>query len=242
MSGRLRVSGPIQGLAVAAVLGLGLSLPGAANAAPPSDPVAKAAYDVLQKHCARCHQTGELSQKDLDGVEHKRENAASNFGNVMNLEEIASNPHYVLPGNAKGSRLFTEIINEKMPYDWANGQGKFDPVSPEELAALEGWIDGLRKSCDPKSYVSHSDMIGMIAADIERERIAPRRKGLRYLTLTHLANACTDEKAMKVYRQATIKLLNSLSRSPDVVRFQAIDPGETIIRVNLDELGWTAED
>ena len=242
MSGRLRVSGPVQGLAVAAAFGLSLTFAGAANAAPPSDPVAKAAYDVLEKHCARCHQSGQLSQKDLDGVEHKRENAASNFGNVLNLEEIATNPHYVLPGNAKASRLFTEIINEKMPYDWANGQGKFDPVAPEELAALEAWIGGLRTSCDPKAYVSHSDMIGMIAADIERERIVPRRKGLRYLTLTHLANACVDEKAMKVYRQATIKLLNSLSRSPDVVRFTPIDPGETIIRVNLDELGWTSDD
>lgn len=243
MSGRQRVNSPVKGLAVAAAFGLSLTFAGAANAAtPPSDPVAAAAYGVLEKHCARCHQTGQLTQKDLDGVEHKRENAASNFGNVLNLEEIASNPHYVLPGNAKGSRLFTEIINEKMPYDWANGQGKFDPVSPEELAALEGWINGLKRSCDPKAYVSHSDMIGLIAADIERERITPRRKGLRYITLTHLANACTDEKAMKVYRQAVIKLLNSLSRSPDVVRFQAIDPGETIIRVNLDELGWTAKD
>ncbi len=244
MSGRQRVRSPIQGLAVAAVFGLGVSLGGTASAAtpPPSDPVAKAAFDVLEKHCARCHQTGQLSQKDLDGVEHKRENAASNFGNVLQLDELASNPHYVLPGNAKASRLFTEIINEKMPYDWANGQGKFDPVSPEELAALETWINGLKRSCDPKSYVSHSDMIGMIAADIERERIQPRRKGLRYLTLTHLANACTDDKAMKVYRQAVVKLLNSLSRSPDVVRFEAIDPGETIIRINLDELGWSAED
>ncbi len=242
MSGRQRVNGPVQGLAVAAAFGLSLTFAGAANAAPPSDPVAKAAYGVLEKHCARCHQTGQLSQKDLDGVEHKRENAASNFGNVMNLEEIASNPHYVLPGNAKASRLFTEIINEKMPYDWANGQGKFDPVSPDELAALEAWINGLKLSCDPKAYVSHSDMIGMIAADIERERLPQRRKGIRYLTLTHLANACTDEKAMKVYRQAVIKLLNSLSRSPDVVRFQAIDPGETIIRVNLDELNWTSDD
>jgi hypothetical protein len=242
MSGRQRVSSPVKGLAVAAAFGLSLTFAGAAHAAPPSDPVAAAAYGVLEKHCARCHQTGQLSQKDIDGVEHKRENAASNFGNVLNLEEITSNPHYVLPGNAKASRLFTEIINEKMPYDWANGQGKFDPVSPEELAALEAWINGLKRSCDPKAYVSHSDMIGMIAADIERERITQRRKGLRYITLTHLANACTDEKAMKVYRQAVIKLLNSLSRSPDVVRFTPIDPGETIIRVNLDELGWTSAD
>ena len=45
MSGRLRVSGPIQGLAVAAVIGLGLSLFGAANAAtPPGDPVTQIVF------------------------------------------------------------------------------------------------------------------------------------------------------------------------------------------------------
>ena len=51
-----------------------------------------------------------------------------------------------------------------------------------------------------------------------------RAKGTRYLTLTHLANACTDDKAMKVYRQGAVKLVNSLSRSSDVVRLETIDP------------------
>ena len=68
------------------------------------------------------------------------------------------------------------------------------------------------------------------------------RKGLRYLTLTHLKNACIDDLSMKVFRQGAIKLINSLSRSSDVVRLTPIDPDETIIRVNLDELGWNSKD
>ena len=59
----------------------------------------------------------------------------------MKLEEIATNPHFVLPGNALGSRLFTQIVNKKMPYDVEyEGETKFDPVTPDELKALEAWI------------------------------------------------------------------------------------------------------
>ena len=47
---------------------------------------------------------------------------------------------------------------------------------------------------------------------------------------------------MKVFRQGAIKLINSLSRSSDVVRLETIDPDETILRINLDDLGWDAED
>ena len=46
---------------------------------PPSDPVAKAAFDVLEKHCSRCHQQGKLVE---------RERPAKNFGNILKLEEI----------------------------------------------------------------------------------------------------------------------------------------------------------
>ena len=54
--------------------------------------------------------------------------------------------------------------------------------------------------------------------------------------------ACADDTAMKVYRQGAIKLLNSLSRSSDVVRLETIDPDESILRFNLDDLGWEAKD
>ncbi len=87
MSGRQRVNGPVRALAVAAAFGFALTLTGAASAQPveialPADPVSRAAFDVLDKHCARCHQDGKLTA---------RERPSKNFGNVLKLDEIASN-------------------------------------------------------------------------------------------------------------------------------------------------------
>ncbi|HYM99634.1 MAG TPA: DUF4384 domain-containing protein, partial [Aestuariivirgaceae bacterium] len=53
---------------------------------------------------------------------------------------------------------------------------------------------------------------------------------------------CAKEKALEAYRQGAIKLVNSLSRSPDVVRLETIDPDGSILRINIDDLGWDAAD
>jgi hypothetical protein len=47
---------------------------------------------------------------------------------------------------------------------------------------------------------------------------------------------------MDAYRQAVVKLVNSLSRSADVVRLETIDPQKSIIRINIADLGWSAAD
>jgi len=238
MSGRKQVK--VQGLAVAAAIGFALAaLPASAatEIVPPTDPVEKAAFDVLDKHCARCHQDGKLTS---------RERPAKNFGNVLKLEEIAANPNYILPGNPFGSKLFKQITDKEMPYDVAyEGDTRYENVSEAELKALETWIQQLgtrsAAACGEHKFVGHEDMIGLIAGDLDKQPRA-RKKGMRYLTLTHLKNACTSDEAMNVYRQGAIKLVNSLSRSSDVVRLETIDPDETIIRINIDDLGWDASD
>ena len=47
---------------------------------------------------------------------------------------------------------------------------------------------------------------------------------------------------MDVYRQAVVKLLNSLSRVSDVVKLETVDEAKTIIRFNLKDVGWEPED
>ena len=199
--------------------------------------MARAAFEMLDKHCARCHQEGALSA---------RERPAKNFGNVLKLDEMAANPHYVLPGNPFGSKLFKQIVDKEMPYDVEyEGETKYPSVTPDELKALETWITQLgtksASACDARKFVSNEDMLNGVVNDLSRLPNA-RKKGTRYLTLTHLKNACMDEQAMKVFRQGAVKLLNSLSRSSDVVRLETVDPDESIIRFNLDDLGWDAKD
>ena len=237
MSGRLFSKSPVQTLAATAALGLALTLAGAgsAKAVPPvpDDPVAKAAYEMLDKHCARCHQDGKLTA---------RERPSKNFGNVLALDEIAADPNHILPGNPFGSKLFKQIVDKEMPYDTEyEGETRYPSVTEEELKALETWIAQLGGSCSQDNFVSNEDVIGFIVTDLSKLSNA-RKRGTRYLTLTHLKNACAKDEALKVYRQGAIKLINSLSRSSDVVRLETIDPQETILRINIDDLGWEAKD
>jgi len=230
------VSGRFQ---AAVVAGFALTLATAATADDikvPTDPVAKAAFEVLEKSCARCHQEGRLTA---------RERPARNFGFVLKLDDLAANPNYILPGNPYGSKLFKQIVDKEMPYD-VMYEGAAEPTpSAADIKALEAWIQSLgtqsASACEGRKFVSNKDMIGMMAADLEK---LPKTRvmGTRYLTLTHLKNACTDDAAMKVYRQGAIKLINSLSRSSDVVRLETVDPEQTIIRINIDDLGWNKRD
>jgi hypothetical protein len=202
----------------------------------PADPVAKAAFDMLAKNCARCHQEGRLSG---------RERPAKNFGNVLKLDELASNTGMIQPGNPYGSKLFKQIVDKEMPYDVIYEGANVPAPSEADVKALETWIQSLGSTkvagCATRQFVGNKDIINLIAADLEKLP-KQRAKGTRYLTLTHLANGCTDEKAMNVYRQGAIKLVNSLSRSSDVVRLEAIDPDRSILRINIDDLGWSARD
>lgn len=202
----------------------------------PDDPVAKAAFDMLAKNCARCHQEGRLSA---------RERPAKNFGNVLKLDELASNASMIQPGNPYGSKLFKQIVDKEMPYDVIYEGANVPAPTETDVKALETWIQSLGSTkvaaCAARQFVGNKDIINLIAGDLEKLP-KQRAKGTRYLTLTHLANGCTDEKAMNVYRQGAIKLVNSLSRSSDVVRLETIDPDRSILRINIDDLGWTAAD
>jgi hypothetical protein len=205
--------------------------------APPVDPVAKAAFEVLDKHCARCHQEGRL----ID-----REKPAKNFGNILKLDEIAASPHYILPGNALGSKLFRQIADREMPYDIAyEGDTRYPHLTADDLQALERWIVSLGSrataACANHAPVTPAAIASLIATDLERMPAA-RRATARYLTLTHMANRCTDAVAMKVFRQGAIKLVNSLSRTPMPVRIETIDPDASILRINLADIGWTAQE
>lgn len=201
----------------------------------PTDPKALAAFEMLDKHCARCHQ---------DGLLKNRLRPAKNFGDVLDLERLARDPNLIQPGNPDASRIYKQIVKKEMPYDTYYEFSGAEPTA-EEITALRDWIEGLGEtqtaSCEKRKFVTNEDVVGAIAADLQSEA-DHRVKGMRYFTLTNIANACASDEELEVYRQGFVKLLNSLSKNPDVVRLNAIDEGKTIVKVNLEELNWTPED
>ncbi len=204
----------------------------------PANDVEKAAVAALDKHCARCHQEGRLEG---------RNKPASGFGDVLNLPAVAKNPGYVVPGNPDNSELVKQIASGNMPYDIKDGSNIFAPTpTDDEVAAIRNWITSLKQTADAacagREFADNQAMIRMMSEDLDR---LPdhRVKNTRYITLTHLANACLDGDDMKVYRQAVVKLLNSLSTNSDLLELSEtkVDDAGTMIRFNLDDLNWTTD-
>ena len=202
----------------------------------PEGEIAVAAFNVLDKHCARCHQAGPAL---------KRQKPAKNFGNVLHLADISQDPSLVLPGNPDGSKLFIQIAKKEMPYDcYQEFDCKAEPTE-EEVRAVYDWIKSLGEvvaaACGDRKPIDEEAIVNAVAADLDAQQ-EHRRQGMRYITLSNFYNACAPETDMVRYRQGVVKLLNSLSRESDVLRMRTIDADKTIIAFNLDDLGWSPDD
>lgn len=202
----------------------------------PTDPIEKAAYEALDKHCARCHQSGQLVGQLTP---------SKNFGNILNLEAMALNPNYVQPGNPDASEIYVQMVKQEMPYDVFQEYSGGDEPTAEELEAIRKWIDTLgakrEEQLKTRQFVGHDELMNAISADIGKEK-SFRIKGLRYVTLDNLYNAGATDAEMKAYRHAVVKLLNSLSQNSDPLRMETIDEAGTIIKFHLDDLKWTTDD
>lgn len=114
------------------------------------------------------------------------------------------------------------------------------PAPAAEPAAPVAQQAAPAADCGAHKFIQPEDVIAAIAADLDR--LKSRAKGARYLTLTHLVNICTPDDVMDVYRQGAIKLANSLSRSSEIVKVDPVDADKSILRINIDDLGWDAAD
>jgi hypothetical protein len=195
---------------------------------PPADPPAAAAYTVLEKHCARCHQGGRLD----------RPSPAAAFGNVLRLDELAATPHLVQPGNPDASRLYLTMIRRLMPPD-GHGDGA-DAAKPtaDEIAAVRSWIAALPppQPCRDRRPVTPADHAATLAE--LRRQAGKDVDRLRFLSLAHLHNGCATRHALATYRQAIVRVVNSLSWKTAPVAVPPVDPAQTLFKIDLDDLGW----
>jgi mono/diheme cytochrome c family protein len=201
----------------------------------PKQDIPRKAFKVLETHCARCHQQGRL----------KRAKPAKDFGNILQLDEIAGDPHLILPGNPDGSRLFSRIVKQEMPYDvYTEFSGGSEP-SKEDVQAIYDWIESLNPktvaTCSDRTPIDTGEVVSAISADL-KTRNAGRRKDMRYLSLANWYNACASNEELRRMRNGTTLLLNSLSRAPRTTRPSVIGKSGSIVAFNLDDLGWSPED
>lgn len=125
---------------------------------------------------------------------------------------------------------------------WIDRGGPSDTYRKQVAAAVKR---------EQRTLIPERAIVERIAADLGQLRDL-HLKNARYLTLTNLHNLeSVSGDELELYRQAVVKLLNSLSRSSDVLgtdlsqavkKVVAVDAERTIFRFDLRDIGWTAHD
>jgi hypothetical protein len=98
--------------------------------------------------------------------------------------------------------------------------------------------------CVPKPcsapFQSWDEVLQKVAADLQ-SLDGTDREFARYISLANHAPYATCDGSLARERQALSKTLNSLSTAPTITRPVAIDPGETLYRIDLRAYDWVRE-
>jgi hypothetical protein len=181
--------------------------------------LAERARDILNRRCYQCHGRNGVAPKNI-------------FVNDR-TQLIASRA--VVPGDP-GSPLVKMVESGAMPLGGPE-------LSEEEKAALRSWVligaPNWGETAVPRTFITESAILAQIRSDLNA---APERSRtyLRYLSIAHLYNARVPESELEDYRGAMSKLINSLSRRPEVTPPVAIDPPGTVFRIDLRDYEWNS--
>jgi mono/diheme cytochrome c family protein len=187
--------------------------------------LAASAEEVLRTTCYRCH--------GQEGV------AEGGFNFVLSRERLVAGDTYVVPGKAADSYLLSRIEANEMP-----PAGDEPRPTQAQVALLRRWIDAGAPDFAPqeeREFISNALVLKFIRQDLEKT-VPPRdHRYTRYYTLTHLYNAGFSTDELTTYRLALAKLINSLSWGRTIKIPQAIDPAETIYRIDMRDFQWDEE-
>ena len=175
---------------------------------------------VLERHCHRCHGQGGSSK--------------GGFDYALDRDRLVARKK-VVPGKPDESELFQRVLKGEMP------PARAPRPDARDLALLRRWIAAGAPAvpAPPWTFVSTAALHRRMADDLRT--VPPRqRRFIRYLTLTHLANAARPEAELRGGRQALARVINSLSWHPRITPPRAADPGQTVYRIDLRDYRWQA--
>ncbi len=176
-------------------------------------PLADQVLAILSKNCARCHGAS---------------NTQGNFGIIDNVQAMLASGRYIIPGNPEASLIFTKLA----PF------GNMPPVGPlksEDVNVIKQWIQSLQST--QVVPLRDTQVLDLIQKDIQSNVAAADQVQVRYLSLHVPNNVGVPETDLENMRKGLFKVVNSLSRSPVIVKPVAVDAKKLIYRVKLDEMG-----
>lgn len=183
--------------------------------------LASRAKAILKANCHRCH--GENG------------NVEGGFNFVLDRQQLVARKR-IIPGRPDVSRLLKRVEEGEMP-----PESETPRPGKEDVALLRQWIEADAPDFAPvapeRKFISPDDLYRYIRDDLEKATETDRGF-YRYFTITHLANAGLPEDGLQTYRLGLAKLVNSLSWHRLITVPTAVDPGRTILRIDLRDYEW----
>lgn len=183
---------------------------------------------VFKERCTSCH--GKVNpQSGLNVLSRKA---------LLNTRLSDDESLAVVPRDLTKSELWQRVTSG----DDDSLMPPTDRLSAEDLGYIKLWIedgaDEFPVSTTKRPFVSTLDVYQAIEADLKKH-LADEARDLRYFSVRHLHNNSEVSDAdLRMFRAALSKLLNSLSWESSIVVPQSIDRHNTILRVNLADIGW----
>jgi serine/threonine-protein kinase len=175
------------------------------------------ALAILDRACVSCH-----SATNIQG----------NFGSLDNVEAMLASGRYLVAGNPERSLIYTKLAPVgNMPPSGA--------LKPEEVATIKQWITGLKAV--QVVPLKDTQVIELVQKDLQANVAVADQDQVRYFSFHVPNNVGTNEAAIESMRKAFVKVINSLSRSPALVKPVAIDAKKLVYRVKLNEIGIPVE-
>jgi len=188
-----------------------------------------AVENILASNCGQCHGPA-LSEAD----------AANGMNYIQDLDRLAEEEK-LIPGDSANSLIIKRMRAGEMP---PRNQGK-TPVKPQDIDLVANFIDNERfwpdyefggGVCNDQLF-SWDDLQIAVADDLQ-DLEADDALTARYISLTNrfTAGVCADT-SLDRDRQAIFKMINAISKDPNVTKPTPINDEETIFRIDLADYG-----
>jgi hypothetical protein len=176
-----------------------------------------AVHSILSSRCGGCHTYGE---RDPIG-----------WGSVTDLSRMIASD-IVVPGDPDKARMWNRVaVRADMPF---NGQRLTGP----EIQVLRAWMGNLNRPVQKPR--THEQLLDLIVAD--QAKVRAQGNDHRYISFAHFVDERRSPEEMLAAEQVLGVVINSLSRRAQIVKLEPADPGRSIFRFRLSQLGWNRDD
>jgi hypothetical protein len=176
-----------------------------------------AVHSILSSRCGGCHTYGE---RDPIG-----------WGSVTDLSRMIA-ADIVVPGDPDKARMWNRVaVRADMPF---NGLRLTGP----EIQVIRAWMGNLNRPAQKPR--THEQLLDLIVAD--QAKVRAQGNDHRYISFAHFVDERRSPEEMTAAEQVLGVVINSLSRRAQIVKLEPADPGRSIFRFRLSQLGWDRDD